>query len=74
MAQEIMEALRGSIVFFLFLDNQLFNVRVGNISSTPRACSVLGATITEPKAEDMAAQPRPIGIIGPHIAIRLIIN
>ena len=52
----------------------MFSVSVGNISSTPRACNVLGATITDPSAEDIAAQARPIGIIGPQIAILLIIS
>ena len=72
--QEIKEAFIGSIVPFLFLDSQVFKVSVGNILSTPKAWRVLGATITEPRAEEIAAQPRPIGIIGPHIAIRLIIS
>ena len=63
-----------SIVLGLFLESQLFKVSVGKISSTPNACSVLGATITDPNAEEIAAQAKPIGIIGPQIAIRLIMS
>ena len=72
--QEIKDAFIGSIVPFLFFDNQVLSVSVGNILSTPNAWRVLGATITESKAEEMAAQPNPIGIIGPQIAMRLMIN
>ena len=72
--QETNEAFIGSIVPFLFFDSQVLRVSVGNILSTPKACNVLGATITEPKAEEIAAQPSPIGIIGPQIAILLIMS
>ena len=62
----------GSLSFFLSFRNQLFIFWSGNTLSFPRACKVLGAIITDPNAEDTAAHAKPIGIIGPQIAISLI--
>ncbi len=40
--------------------------------SEASACSVRGATRMEPIADDSVAQASPIGMIGPHMAMRLI--
>ena len=52
--------------FFFSLENQKFIAFAGKILSAPKACNVLGATIIEPKADEIVAAAKPIGIIGPH--------
>ena len=60
----IMEALTGSLSFSLPFASHLFNDFIGKDLSLANACSVLGATITEPRAEEIveAAKPRGIAI------------
>ncbi len=51
---------------FIFLD--------GKTLSFANACNVLGAIRIEPIADEMVAAARPIGMIGPQIAILLMIS
>ena len=62
----------GSFVLLFPFAIQVSNFLEGKTLSFPKACKVLGATNIEPSAEDTAAQAKPIGIIGPQIAILLI--
>jgi len=59
-------AFLGSFFFGVPLATHLFTVSLGNTSSLPIAYNVLGATIKEPKAEEIVAAANPIGIIGPQ--------
>ena len=72
--QVIKVPFKGSLFFAFPLAIQLSKPLDGNTLSLPRACRVLGATIIEPKAEEIAAHASPIGIIGPQMAMSLITN
>ena len=62
-------AFSGSLFLKLPLANKEFRGAEGNISSAAKAFKVRGATMIVPRAEEMDAQARPIGIIGPQTAI-----
>ena len=49
----MIEELTGSFEMGLPFENQRFINLPGKILSTPIACNVLGATIIEPKAEEI---------------------
>ena len=67
-------ALTGSPFLTFSLLSQLFSLGMGIIRSAEMALSVLGATIILPKAEDIVAAARPMGIIGHQIAISPMIS
>ena len=68
-------AFAGSLSDFLSSDNHLFTFFKGKEESRARACNVLGATITDPMAEDKVEAARPKGIImTPSTAILDIIS
>ena len=73
-AHVIIVPLVGSLVFFFPFESHWSIFLDGKMLSFHNACRVLGATIIEPRAEEMAAHAKPIGIIGPQIAISLITN
>jgi len=68
------EALTGSFLSVVPLDNHLLRLLKGNTLSPPIACNVRGAIIKEPRADEMVAAANPIGIMGPHNAILLIMS
>jgi len=70
----INNAFTGSFLFPRPEAKILFMRENGNILSKAIACNVLGAIRSEPMADDNEAAARPIGIIGPQIAILLMIN
>ena len=51
-----------------------FSLGTGSTLSRARACSVRGATRTEPSAEDRAAAAKPMKIAGPQSAIWVMTN
>ena len=67
-------ALRGSFVAPTPAETKSLRRGRGTMRSAPRACSVRGATRMDPIAEEIVAHARPIGMIGPQIAIRLIMR
>jgi len=56
------EALTGSPSFSLPFASHLFNDLTGKDLSLAKACNVLGATITEPSAEEIVEAAKPKGI------------
>src|SRR5210317_820695 len=70
----INDPFTGSLSVFFPLANQLFMDFCGKISSNPMACKVRGATMIDPSAELSEAAASPMGIIGPQMAILLMIN
>jgi len=72
MTQVIKEALNGSFVLPFPLAIKKLKFLKGNEASPPSACSVRGATIIDPMAEDIVEAANPSGItMGPHSAILL---
>ena len=68
-------ALNGSLLFPLPLASRLINPCTGEYPIYRQGLKrVAGATRIEPIAEEIVAAARPIGIIGPQIAILLITN
>ena len=67
-------AFKGSLFLKLPLARKVLMGLVGKMSSAASAFKVLGATIRVPKAEEMVAQARPMGMMGPHTAIFDITN
>ncbi len=70
----IKPALVGSLSFSLPLASHPFRPVPGKTLSLPMACSVLGATMIDPRAEEREAAASPIGIMGPQSAIFCMIN
>ena len=68
------EALYGSDVWPRPCASHSPILRKGKMPSEARACKVRGATNAEPSAEEIVAQARPMGMIGPHTAIRDMIS
>jgi hypothetical protein len=62
-------AFNGSLFLEPPFARMLFMELVINILSAANAFRVLGATIIDPKAEEIVAAASPIGIIGHQIAI-----
>jgi hypothetical protein len=62
-------ALRGSFVSPSPRATNRLNRRTGMMWSAPIACSVRGATSTDPTADESVAQASPIGMMGPQSAM-----
>ena len=74
-AQVIREALKGSLSFFRKRLSHLLMRGRGKLLSLASACSVLGATMTDPSAEEMVEAASPSGItMAPYRAILPITN
>ena len=67
-------ALRGSLASPTPAASQPLARRRGMTASRAKACRVRGATMMEPMADEIQAQARPIGMIGPHRAMRPMIS
>ncbi len=73
-ADVISVALRGSLLAPVPAARNEFAFTEGKQRSRASAWSVRGAINTQPIALDRVAQPSPIGMIGPQIAIRDMIS